>query len=96
VLQAQNLQGVGHHQPLHKVIGGRHTLKALEALESSGTTLGLVRYHAAAAGPTTAASNSTEQCKHQHRLQWAPATVSADCTPKRGQVIQNNNHQADV
>lgn len=46
-LQAQDTQGLGNDHLLLLVIRGRHTLENLEALQSRGTTGGLVGNHAA-------------------------------------------------
>lgn len=46
VLQAQDLEGIGHYHALDGVIGGGDTLKALEAVKRCTAALGLVWHHA--------------------------------------------------
>ena len=45
VLQAENLEGIRDHEALLLVIRGRDSLKALEALQGSISSLRLVRHH---------------------------------------------------
>lgn len=45
-LQTENAQGLGDNHLLLSVVGRGNTLEDLEALQSSGTTGGLVRDHA--------------------------------------------------
>lgn len=46
-LQAKALECLWHNHALHPVIGSWHAIKALQALQGSCATLGLVGHHAA-------------------------------------------------
>ena len=50
-LEAEDTESLGDDNALLLVVGGRNTLKGLEALHGGGTTRGLVRDHAADSSP---------------------------------------------
>mmetsp|Transcript_28490 Transcript_28490/g.72489 ORF Transcript_28490/g.72489 Transcript_28490/m.72489 type:complete len:212 (-) Transcript_28490:158-793(-) len=86
VLQAQHLQSVRHDHALHAVVGSRHTLEHLQALQSSVATLGLVGHHAAHSPPEDA-GGSTE-------VEWATHGVGVHALAQEALVLHLLAHQA--